>query len=147
MRFMKLLLFSVLGLLGLLAVTVTGASYALYQTAGFAKDTISSWEFPPVSLENLEIPDHGWIESFVISVSSLWLQQSLAEQDTVHLKNGLSCFDAIGGPSPLELVNHVKTKVNDARIAEELETLTASLQDSDSARNGPAACAIWLLNG
>ncbi|WP_141731648.1 hypothetical protein [Oligoflexus tunisiensis] len=147
MRFKKLILISVLGLLGLFVVTVTGIGYAVYQTAGFAKETLSTWEVPTDLDDKVVLPNRGWIEDFVISVSSLWLQQSLAEQDTVQLKNGLSCFDAIGGPSPLELVNYVKTRVEDARITEELETLTASLQESDSTERGPAACAVWMLNG
>jgi hypothetical protein len=82
----------------------------------------------------------------VISVGSLWLQQNLAEQDTAQLKNGLSCFDAIGGPSPVEMVNLVKTKVNDERITKELDSLAQNLQDSGSTNPGPAACANWMLN-
>jgi hypothetical protein len=77
----------------------------------------------------------------------MWLQQSLAEQETAQLKEGLSCFDALGGPTPIEVVDYVKTKVSDARVTRELDVLAQTLRGSDNSNNGPAACASWMLNG
>lgn len=156
-RYKKKIILAALALMALFTLVLGGIGYAVYQTAVVAKDKMQSWNLSNESKtdpqnqtpldDKVVLPNRGWVEGFVISVGSLWLQQNLAEQNTAQLKNGLSCFDAIGGPSPLEMVNLVKTKVDDARITKELDNLTQSLQDSDPANRGPAACANWMLNG
>lgn len=156
-RYKKKIIVAGVGLTAVFMLVMGGIGYALYQSAVFAKESLQSWNLPQeinIDPQNqipqddkVVLPNRGWLEGFVISVGSLWLQQNLAEQDTVQLKNGLACFDAIGGPSPLDMVNLVKTKVDDARITRELDTLTLSLQESDPANRGPAACANWMLNG
>ncbi len=155
-RYKKKIILAAALLLALFTLVIGGIGYAVYQTAVVAKETFQSWDLPneiKIDPQNqtpgdakVVLPNRGWMEGFVISVGSLWLQQNIAEEDTTQLKNGLSCFDAIGGPSPLEMVNLVKNKVGDARIAKELDTLTQSLQDPDPTNRGPAACANWMLN-
>lgn len=148
-RYKKKIIVIGVSLMALFALVLGGVGYAVYQTAVFAKESLQTWnvpETPKLGDSSVVLPNRGWMEGFVISVGSLWLQQNLAEEDTAQLKNGLSCFDAIGGPSPLEMVNLVKNKVKDERIAKELDTLTQNLQSSDSGNPGPAACANWMLN-
>jgi hypothetical protein len=156
-RYKKKIIVIGVTLMALFTLIIGGIGYALYQSAVFAKESFQAWDMPkeiPIDPENqtllddkVVLPNRGWVEGFVISVGSLWLQQNLAEQDTAQLKNGLACFDAIGGPSPLEMVSFVKTKVADERITGQLDTLTQSLQESDPSNRGPAACANWMLNG
>jgi hypothetical protein len=156
-RYKKTIILVGLSLMALFTLVLGGIGYAVYQTAVFAKDTIQTWDGPrdlnpdrenqtPLD-DKVVLPNRGWVEGFVISVGSLWLQQNLAEENTVQLKNGLACFDALGGPSPQEMVSLVKNRIEDERFDRELETLTQSLQDSDPANRGPAACANWMLNG
>jgi hypothetical protein len=148
-RYKKKIIVIGVTLMALFVLVIGGVGYAVYQSAVFAKESLQTWNDPQNPLPadaNVVLPNRGWMEGFVISVGSLWLQQNLAEQDTAQLKNGLSCFDAIGGPSPVEMVNLVKTKVNDERITKELDSLAKNLQDSGSTNPGPAACATWMLN-
>lgn len=148
-RYKKKIIVIGVSLMAVFALVIGGVGYAVYQSAVFAKEQLQTWNDPqnPSPLDaNVVLPNRGWMEGFVISVGSLWLQQNLAEANTAQLKNGLSCFDAIGGPSPLEMVSLVKTKVNDERITKELDTLTQNLQDSGTGNPGPAACANWMLN-
>ncbi|HET9240012.1 MAG TPA: hypothetical protein VFO10_22310 [Oligoflexus sp.] len=149
-RYKKKIIVIGVTLMALFALVIGGVGYAVYQSAVFAKETLQTWndpQNPSPGDANVVLPNRGWMEGFVISVGSLWLQQNLAEQDTAQLKNGLSCFDAIGGPSPVEMVNLVKTRVSDARITKELDSLAQNLQDSGPGNPGPAACATWMLNG
>ncbi|HYX37670.1 MAG TPA: hypothetical protein VE954_31600 [Oligoflexus sp.] len=148
-RYKKTIIVVGVTLMALVTVVIGGVSYAVYQSAVYAKETFQSWDgtLEVPGGDKVVLPNRGWVEGFVVSVGSLWLQQNIAEQNTAQLKNGLSCFDAIGGPSPLEMVTFVKSKVNDERLTRELNTLTQSLQDSDPLNRGPAACANWMLNG
>jgi hypothetical protein len=156
-RYKKTIVLVGISLMALFTLVLGGIGYAVYQTAVFAKDSFQNWDrTQDISIdpenqrlldEKVVLPNRGWVEGFMISVGSLWLQQNLAEENTAQLKNGLACFDALGGPSPQEMVSLVKSKVADERLDRELETLTQSLQDSDSANRGPAACANWMLNG
>jgi hypothetical protein len=149
-RYKKKIIVIGVSLMALFVLVLGGVGYAVYQSAVFAKEQLQTWNDPknpsPGDV-NVVLPNRGWMEGFVVSVGSLWLEQNLAEQNTAQLKSGLSCFDAIGGPSPLEMVNLVKTKVSDERVTKELDSLAQKLQDPGSTNPGPAACASWMLNG
>jgi len=149
-RYKKWIVIGGVGLMALFVITVGGIGFAVYQSAAYVKESFPSWQVPDeikINDDKVVLPNKGWAEGFVISVASMWLQQSLAEQETAQLKEGLSCFDALGGPTPIEVVDYVKTKVSDARVTKELDALAKNLQGSDNSNNGPAACASWMLNG
>lgn len=149
-RYKKWILIGAAGFMALFVITIGGIGFAVYQSASYVKENLSSLQIPDDMKVNADLgtlPGKGWTEDFVISIASMWLQQSLAEQDAAQLKAGLSCFDALGGPTPIEVVGYVKTQVTDVRVTKELDALAGTLQGSDSAHNGAAACASWMLNG
>ncbi|MCX6110620.1 MAG: hypothetical protein NTZ90_13570 [Proteobacteria bacterium] len=143
-RYRKPVIVAVGAMGAVLMLGVVGTGYAVYKTASFAADKLKSLE-PGVS--ELPAQASGFVEGVVLNVASGWLQQGAASGKVAKVKNGLSCFDALGGPSPTEIVGYVQRTITDATLTTQLQDLNKSLSGSTTTANGPAACTSWLLNG
>ncbi len=147
-RYRKPVVVAGLATAAMLALAIVGAGYATYSTASFATDKLKTWQ-PGVAQTAAMLPAQasGFVEGVVLDVASGWLQQAAGLSDMTQVKSGLSCFDALGGPSPTEIVGHVQRTVTDPKLAAQLKDLTTSFGISGATVSGPAACASWILNG
>ena len=99
----------------------------------------------PAEVAELPATAPGFVEGFIVGVASHWLNQGLASAEFASMKDGLACFDAIGGPSPSEMVNYAKSRTTDQAVLAKLKNLSSTLTPTTS--SGPASCAQWILNG
>ncbi len=149
-RYKKQIIAIAVALTVLATLGVVGAGYVVYKTATFASEKVSSKinEWTPKAGEGLNlptVPPSGFVEQLVTDVASTWLQQGLASQEALRLERGLACFDALGGPSPTEVVAYVKGTVKDPQFAAKLDNLAERLK-KPSTTNGSGACSQWILN-
>jgi len=120
----------------------------VYQSGIFVKSKVSSLHADAVETGISDATaSRGVVEGLLMNVASSWVQQNLAAAETARFRAGLSCFDALGGPSPENIIAHVKTQVGDARMLTMLDELGASLHKSGSKVQGTASCANWILSG
>ncbi|MBC7533751.1 MAG: hypothetical protein H7318_19460 [Oligoflexus sp.] len=148
-RYRKQIMIAGIALATIVILGVVGLGFAVYKTASFTADKVQTWEQGLSKTgDQLTIPkdNQGLIEGFVLNVASEWLQQGLASKEAERVKNGLFCFDAIGGPSPIEIVSHVKKMVTDPHLSTKLEELNSSLSKEPSTATGPTSCANWFLS-
>ncbi len=87
----------------------------------------------------------GYVEAFVLSAASDWLVQQAARAEVAHVAQGLSCFDALGGPSPKEVIDHAQSKLSNPSLEIDLRSIRQNLSVATPPRNGAAACAGWLI--
>lgn len=152
-----------------LGVFVVGAGYLVYKTASVTIDKAKSWNTAQVTTQanqavsgsvaavsgvvagatagvaGLPAAAPGFVEEFIAGLGTHWLNQGLASAEFGSMKVGLACFDAIGGPSPAEMVNYAKSQTTDKAVLAKLNGLSATLTPSTS--SGPASCAQWILSG
>lgn len=147
-RYRKPIVVAIGTMSAVLMLGVVGAGYAVYKTATFATEKVRNLQ-PAVAESASQLPAQASssLEGFVLSVASGWLQQGAASGEVAKVKSGLSCFDALGGPSPTEIVGYVQRTVTDTALASRLQDLSKSLSVGETTAKGPAACASWLLNG
>jgi hypothetical protein len=130
-----------------LIVAVVGAGYAVYKIASFGGEKIKTLQ-PGISetVSDIPVQASGFIEETVLIVASGWLQQQAASPEFTQVKLGLSCFDALGGPSPTRIVEHVQKSVTDSALNRQLQDLNEKIGSGAASTTGPAACANWILN-
>lgn len=147
-RYRKPVIVAVGAMGAVLMLGVVGASYAVYKTATFATEKVRTLQ-PGVAESASQLPAQAssFVEGVVLNVASGWLQQGAAGGELAQLRSGLSCFDALGGPSPAEVVGYVQRTITDTALTAQLQDLSKSLSSDETTANGPAACASWLLNG
>lgn len=135
-----------------------GLGFAAYQTYSYAKEEFKNRQSLPAEtlaqlpkelstdeLEQLPKEARGFVETFVLSLSSGWLEQNLSSREGTQFKVGLACFDALGGPSPETVISYARSRLEDPSLLAKLDGLSDSLRKDGS--EGPAACAQWILNG
>jgi hypothetical protein len=147
-RYRKPLLISIAVLAVTLTLGIVGAVYAVYKAASYANEKLQTWE-PSVTESATKVPAQalGVVEQIVLNVASQWLQQGAASGEVARVMTGLSCFDALGGPSPTAIVGYVEGKVADTALKAQLQEISKNLESNETGPTGPAACASWLLNG
>ena len=130
-----------------LVLGVIGVGFAVYKASALA--TEKAKELQPVAGEVLkQLPERtvGVVEGVVLSFATVWLQQAGGLQDVANVKLGLACFDAIGGPSPKQIVTYAQSSLGGGEVSDGLRKLANEL-DGSAAEHGPNACVTWLLNG
>jgi hypothetical protein len=154
-----------------LALLFVGAGYLAYKVVGIAGQKFEDVRAGSVdvSAETSQISDamsgvvnknageisesakeavqtsQGFIEGFVVSLATIWLKNELAGVEIAQFKNGLACFDAMGGPSPGTIINHARQQIGDKLLIERLDNFAKN--NLSAPVQGPSACAQWLLNG
>ena len=146
----------IIGAVALSLTFVAGVSlltFIVYKSFAYSSDKVAAWsEKAGEKIENLELPADvvspptSFVETFLLTAASQWLEQGLASEETAQIKNALACFDAVGGPSPQAVVGYLQTQVSEERIVGKLADLSQVLT-KEFADAGPSACANWVLNG
>ncbi len=144
-RYKKALVIGGISFLAFMGVLVVGAGVLVYKTAGLATQEIKTWKAEN-GLPAISLPKPGFVEGVVLGVASGWLERSLAGPEVQSVKDGLSCFDALGGPSPSDVVTYVEGHTSSQQFRERLTGLKERLATSPATTTGPAACANWILN-
>lgn len=144
-RYRRAILIFGLSFLAVTGLLVVGAGFLVYKTAALATDQVKVWSSEQ-ALPQPRLPEPGFVEEVVLSVASGWLQQGLADAEVRPIKDGLACFDALGGPSPVDIVAYVETRTQDPELLTHLRGLKQNLASSINSASGPAACASWILN-
>ena len=81
-----------------------------------------------------------------LTASSAWLQKSLGGQEVLALKGGLRCIDSLGGPSPLHVINHLRSRISDQQLTAKLDDVARSFQSYSTVNSSARACSDWILN-
>jgi hypothetical protein len=147
-RYRKTILFGCLGLLLIFVIGVGAVGFLAHQTGIFAKDKISHLrDQVNESLSTVDVEQTGVVHGLWLNLASGWVKQNLASAETLRFWQGLSCIDAVGGPSPEAIINHVRTQVNDATHLARLDELIVNIEESALKANSSASCASWILSG
>ena len=147
-RYRKPILISLIGILTTIALGIGALGYLTYQAGIFAKDKVATIQNSVgQAVTKVEIGQGGVVEGVMVNLASAWVQQNLASAETAQFMTGLSCFDALGGPSPTAIINHLKAKTEDTLLLTKLEDLSTRLENIAPQANGSAACANWILSG
>lgn len=124
-----------------------GTGYAVYKIASLGTEKLKTLQ-PGITetVSNLPQQTTGFLEESVLLLASGWLQQQAASPEFTQVKLGLSCFDALGGPSPTRIVEHVQKSVTDSALSNQLQMINDNISNGAASTTGPAACANWILN-
>jgi hypothetical protein len=135
----------------LASVTVIGAitfTFLAYRAAPVAAAKVQDLKLAvsqKISETQLAQADLTVFENVVLQLASTWLHAGLADPQIARLQRGLTCIDALGGPSPSEAVSYLRGKVQDQKTATQLDQLGENLKNNTAAP-GTSACVNWLLN-
>jgi hypothetical protein len=122
--------------------------FAIYHSGMFLKNSVVALHKSGVNTSIVEgIQSLGAVENVLMNVASGWMHQSIIASNTAGFRAGLSCIDSIGGPSPKEMIEFVKTKVEDQRVLTTLDEVGASVGESNQQSNSVTSCASWILSG
>lgn len=144
-RYRKPILF---GFLVAFAIGMGAMGFLVYRTGIFAKAKVSAIQNDVTeTVPEVSIHDGGVVERLLIGLASDWVQKNLSSTEAVRFKSGLSCFNALGGPSPRVIINRVKAQVDDVNLLARLNELGTSFDKSAPQVNGSASCASWILSG
>lgn len=149
----KIVLLGVFSVLLVLSLIIFGIGVVTYKSVQFAAEKIkplaaSGEQYLTESLPmNESLPNAGFVEGVVLSLANGWLQQGVASSEFAMMRHGLSCFDALGGPSPSEILDYAKSQTTDLKVHTQLRSLEENLLQSSAQATGPSACASWLLRG
>ena len=144
-RSKRILLVGGVLLLAISGVVLVGGGILAYKSVTYTAEKVKTWKTEG-ELPFATVPERGFVEEVVLGVASSWLEQGLASTEVRTLKDGLSCFDALGGPSALDIVAYVKSRTADQNLIAQLSGLSEKLEASASPTSGPAACATWITN-
>ena len=121
--------------------------FIVYRSGVFVKDKVSFLQDKPFERVSFEAPSHGGIvEGLVMNVASHWVHQNLPISETPHFRAGLACFDALGGPNPKTMIDHVKTRISDQKVLARLNELRNTFEQGIPHDEGTGSCASWILN-
>jgi len=79
----------------------------------------------------------GWIEG--------WFKEALGHAPISHVKLGLACFDAIGGPPAEVIIENMRSQMPSDRFKDKLDQIQKVFA-RENAPQGASACAQWILN-
>jgi hypothetical protein len=128
--------------------TIPSFKFGSYRSIVFVNSKVTTLqESTAEALSREGVAQAGLVEDFLMNTASRWVQQNLAMSETQRFRAGLACFGALGGPDPKQIVDHVKTRVDDARLLARLDDLGAGLEGSKPQANGVDACTSWILSG
>jgi hypothetical protein len=141
----------VVGGLGLVTTVFVGIGvigFAIYHSGMFLKNSVVAVHKSGVNTVIVEgAQSLGAVETVLMNVASSWMHQNLMATDTAGFRAGLSCIDSIGGPSPKQMIDFVKTKVDDVHVLTALDEVGASVGESNQQSNFVASCASWISSG
>lgn len=87
----------------------------------------------------------GFIEEMVGGVTVDWIEESLAQNESREVVDGLVCMAAIGGTRPEDVIHYTRSRLIDPAAAAKLDEIASRLQAVRV--SGPAACASYLFSG
>ena len=128
------------------ALTLTFLAYRAAPVAAAKVQDLKSAVSQKISGTQLAQPDLTVFENVVLQLASTWLHAGLADPQIARLQHGLTCIDALGGPSPSEAVSYLRGKVQDQKTATKLDQLGENLKNN-AAATGTSSCVNWFLNG
>lgn len=148
-RYKKIIIIGGAAMAALFTAATIGIGYLAYQAVnvstdqiGVAKQTVTKL-LESETLETMAPPEMGVIGGVVASVVGNWLVQS---SELGQVQAGLSCLDALGAPSPKDIVRLVKNNLSGSEWITKIETIEAQINGSNGPQ-GAAACTHWLING
>ncbi|MCX6125833.1 MAG: hypothetical protein NTV34_13955 [Proteobacteria bacterium] len=144
-RYKKWILIAAVSGLVALTLGIGTLGFVAYQALSITSEKIKSSQLGNVSYD-VSLPKPGFIEDVMLGVATGWLKQSLVSAEVVSFKNGLACFDAVGGPKPLVVLDYLKARVTDEEVTKGLDSIANSLKSSSIPASEPAACANWILS-
>jgi hypothetical protein len=144
-RYKKWIIIATASVLIALTLGIGTFGFVAYQAVSFTTEKIKSSPLGEVS-SDVTLPNPGFIEEVMLGVATGWLKQSLASANVASFKNGLACFDAVGGPSPLTVVDYLKARVSDEGVTIGLESVADSLKSTGMPVSEPTACSNWILS-
>lgn len=105
----KILLGTILSVTVVALGAVIGGGVLAYKATAFAWDEIQEVEKNTGSQASQWVGERlEFFQDLGFRVAGGWLEQNLPSSELGQIKAGLHCFDAIGGPSPQEVLDHVK---------------------------------------
>jgi hypothetical protein len=88
----------------------------------------------------------GFLENLAIDITRQSMIESLRGEDVVALSDGLACLDAVGGPSPGAVMEHLRQEIKDVDVVARLNEVEQVLKQRIDQRTD-GACMRWLING
>lgn len=147
-RYKKAVVFAVIGSV-LALLLIVGGLLVLNSEKIFsaANSTVASVMSKVPAVTPTTEGSTGVLEKSLLAVASFYIQSTIHQSDASQHVSALSCVAAIGGPSPSQVVDAVKSKLTGAEAhatLENLKSLVAPL--SNSAVKGPGTCLQWMFN-
>ncbi len=143
-RYRRYVLPVALGAVLLLVAGVSGVIYLTYKTGSYALSQVKTLQVTPSELA-AESPSLGVVEETVMTIANTWVRYQLPSAGLVPLQKGLSCLDAIGGPSPQTMVSYIQTQINDPNLEGKMKRLSDAVT-VNAVQGSPSDCIGWLLN-
>lgn len=148
MRYKKLI---VLGgaLAGLLLVAVIAGLIMLIPTQQIkvASSSVadSATTFVQTTVGNN--PEAGLLGQALMWGASTYVELTLNEAAQGNHMAALSCVAAIGGPSPVDVLQNVKSRLTDQALSQNIDAITERIKSTTSASGPPTRpCLQWFVN-
>lgn len=160
-RYKKHLIIGGVALVLTFVAGMTLIAFIVYKSFDYTADKVATWsgeagekveqlnlptDVAVPNIPDIPAPPAGFVEGFMLTVASHWLEQGLASQEAGQIKQGLACIDAVGGPSPQKVVDYLQSRASEEHVVRKLAVLSQAL-NKEIGVPGPAACANWVLNG
>lgn len=148
MRYKKLL---ILGgaLAGLLLVAVVAGLIMLAPIQQIKTTSTKLTESATTFLEsNLKQPSpNGFLGHALMWGASTYVEMTLNEAAQGNHLAALSCVAAIGGPSPVDVLQNVKSRLTNQALTQNIDALTERIKSTTSASGPPTRpCLQWFMN-
>ena len=92
-------------------------------------------------------PEAGLLGQALMWGASTYVEMTLNEAAQGNHMAALSCFAAIGGPSPVDVLQNVKSRLNNQALSENIDALAERLKSTASTSGPPTRpCLQWFMN-
>lgn len=138
--------FSILLLIFMAASGIGYVAYKMYSS--ISNNTVNMSTSQSVTLPEWSkqvSSSDGLFAQLIYEATHTWIQQQAASGDLHAVQSGLSCVQALGGPSPQDVVSRVDSMIADEAVRGKLQSLVGQLDANSARRGGLASCSEWLL--
>jgi hypothetical protein len=74
------------------------------------------------------------------------LTESLKSQEGNSFVDGLACVNAMGGPAPDVMIQHLRSRLSDEKLQSKLSAIEKQITNQVQSR-GSTACVSWFMGG
>ena len=87
----------------------------------------------------------SFVSELVLGLTTQALNSSLESGDLRHVVDGITCVNSFGGPTPSQVIEHMKRNISHGALSSRLEDVEQSIQ-SDLNKRDSSRCLNWLFN-